>query len=125
MEMKDCPLQLFNASAPKFASTQQIAVTIVCQSQATTQDFRCSVEFQSVFNQLAAFRDGYALHSTLDPRNKGRRRAELIHAEAQQKRNQRNVARHFSANTHPNATGMRRVGNHLEQTQYRRMRWLI
>ena len=50
---------------------------------------------------------------------------ELIHSQAEQQRNEREVARHLAANAHPDVVRMRGVRHHLEQTQDRRMRRLV
>ena len=74
---------------------------------------------------MPALRDIETLHGALHPRHERRPHAELIHPEPQQKWNERDIAGHLAANADPNLIPMRRVRDHLEQTQHGRMCWLI
>jgi hypothetical protein len=65
------------------------------------------------------------LHGALDSRDQRRCGAELVHAQTQQKRDERGISCHLSADTHPEIIGVSRVGDHFEQTQYCRMCRLV
>ena len=65
---------------------------------------------------------GETLHGALHPRDERRAHTELVHAQAEQQRNQRKISRHFAAYAHPDVVRMGGVRHHLEQAQDRRMR---
>src|SRR5712691_6991556 len=106
-------------------SAEQIAVTLVRQFEAAIKNLRRRLELERFIDKLPALRNRQTLHGAFDSRHECRARAQFIHPETEQKRNERDIAGHLTAHTDPNVIRVGGVGDHLEQAEHGWMRRLV